>query len=303
MVNTSVIIIGAGPSGITAAIYLKRANIPFILIEKSIPGGKIALTSIIENYPGYDSIEGVDLALNIKKQLKHNNIEINFDNINEITKDDDIFIVKGDFETYKAKYIIIATGTKEKKLDIDKEDKFYGKGLSFCAICDGSLYKNKDVAVIGGGNSALEEAIYLSSICNKVYLIHRRDEFRGDDILVQKIKKINNIHTLTPYIPISLIGETTIDGLIIKNNESNKQKELKVSGIFIYIGNVANSDFIKLDAKKENGYLITNEDMLTSIKGLYAIGDIRKKKIRQIVTAVNDGAIAALAIEKEINNN
>lgn len=302
MVNTSVIIVGAGPSGITAAIYLKRANIPFILIEKSIPGGKIALTSIIENYPGYDSIEGVDLALNIKKQLKHNNIETTFDNINEITKDNDIFIVKGDFETYKARYVIIATGTKEKKLNIDKEDKFYGKGLSFCAVCDGSLYKNKDVAVIGGGNSSLEEATYLSSICNKVYLIHRRNEFRGDDILVQKIKKINNIHTLTPYIPISLIGDTTIEGLIIKNNENNVQKEIKVSGVFIYIGNIANSDFIKLDIEQENGYIITNEDMLSSIKGLYATGDIRKKKIRQIVTAVNDGAIAALTIEKEINN-
>ena len=300
MVNTSVIIVGAGPSGITAAIYLKRANIPFVIIEKYMPGGKVALTAHVENYPSFNSIEGVELALKLQDQLKFNDIDLTFDNITSIKKEDDLFVLDGDFDTYKAKYVIVATGSKERKLGLDKEDKFYGRGVSFCAICDGFLHKNKEVAVVGGGNSALEEALYLSSIASKVYIVHRRNEFRGDSILVDKVKKVENIELCTPYIPSSINGENEFKGLTIKNVEDNSLRDLDVSSVFVYIGNIPNTEMIKEDIVLKDGYIIVDEDMKTSLDGLYAVGDVRNKKVRQIVTAVNDGAIAALAIEKEL---
>ena len=301
MVNTDVIIVGAGPSGITAAIYLKRAGVPFIIIEKSMPGGKVALTSTVENYPGYAKIDGVDLALKFQDQLNKNEIELTFDNITKIEFNNNNFVLEGDFDTYKAKYVIVATGTKERKLELENEEKFYGRGISFCAICDGSLYKGKDVAVIGGGNSALEEALYLSTIVNKVYLIHRRNEFRADAILQEKVKNTDNIVIYTPYNSISLIGENKIEGLIIKEIDG-EEESISLDGIFVYIGNVPNTDFLKLDYEQMNGYILVDENMQTSFDRLYAVGDVRSKKLRQIVTAVNDGAIAAISIEKDIKS-
>ena len=298
MIKTDVVIVGSGPSGISAAIYLKRANIPFVIIEKSMPGGKVALTATVENYPGYKKIDGVELALKFQEQLTFNDIELTFDNILSIKKENDEFILEGDFDSYSAKKVIIATGTKERKLGLDKDDRFYGRGVSFCAICDGSLHKGKEVAVVGGGNSALEEALYLSSIASKVYIVHRRNEFRGDSILVDKIKSTNNIELCTPYIPYSLNGEVSFEGITIKNVENESQKTLNVSSVFVYIGNIPNIEMIKEDVELKDGYILVNEDMETSIEGLYAVGDVRNKKVRQIVTAVNDGAVASLAIEK-----
>lgn len=299
MVKKDVIIVGAGPSGITAAIYLKRAGIDFALIEKSMPGGKVALTAKVENYPSFNSIDGVDLALKLQDQLTFNNIELTFDNIKEIKKEEDI-VLQGDFDTYVCKYLIIASGTKERKLELEKEDKFYGRGLSFCAICDGFLYKDKEVAVIGGGNSALEESLYLANICKKVHLIHRRNEFRGDEILSNKVKDTKNIIIHTPYVPTSILGDNEFTGLVVKNVNSSEEKNILVNAAFIYIGNTPNIDFIKFDLDLKDGYIKVDEDMLTSLDNVYAVGDVRSKKIRQIVTAVNDGAIASLAIEKEM---
>lgn len=301
MINSKVIILGAGPSGITAAIYLKRAGIPFILIEKSMPGGKVALTAKVDNYPGLISIDGVDLALKFQEQLNEFDIEITYDSINKLDKVDSSFILEGDFDSYSSEYVIIATGTKERKMELPNEDKFYGRGVSFCAICDGALYKNKDVAVIGGGNSALEEALYLASIVNKVHLIHRRNEFRGDLILEEKTKENKNIIIHTPYVPSSLLGDKNIEGLMIKNVETSIEEQINLSAVFVYIGNIPNTDYLSLEVEKESGYIKVDEDMLTSVDKLYAIGDVRNKKLRQIVTAVNDGALAAIAIEKEIN--
>lgn len=180
MKETKILIIGAGPSGITAAIYLHRSNIPFIILEKYMVGGKVSTTSYIENYPGFNKADGVELALKLQDQLSYNNIEITYDEIISLKKDNDYFIAEGNEETYKADYVIVASGTEEQKLNLKNENKYIGKGISFCAICDGSLYRNKEVALVGGGNSALEEALYLSTIVKKLYLIHRRNEFRGD---------------------------------------------------------------------------------------------------------------------------
>lgn len=300
MIKKDVVIVGAGPSGITAAIYLKRAGIDFAIIEKSMPGGKVALTSKVENYPSFNSIDGVELALKLQDQLSFNNIELTFDNIKEINRMQNEYEIIGDFDTYSCKYLIIASGTKERKLDLDKEDRFYGRGLSFCAICDGFLYKDKEVAVVGGGNSALEESLYLANICKKVHLIHRRNEFRGDEILSRKVKTTQNIEIHTPYVPSKILGDNIFEGLLIKNVDTSKEEELLVSSAFIYIGNTPNIEFIKFDLETKDGYILVDEDMKTSLDNVYAIGDVRSKKIRQIVTAVNDGAIAALAIEKEM---
>lgn len=293
-------IIGAGPSGITAAIYLKRANIPFVIFEKSMPGGKISLTSRIDNYPGYLDGDGVELALKMQEQLKINNIDITFEGINSVYKKDDLFILEGEKETYFCSYVILATGTKEKKLGLKEEEKYINRGISFCAICDGSLYRKKDVAVIGGGNSALEESLYLSSLVNKVYLIHRRNEFRGEASLIEKVKNKENIIIYTPYIVKTILGEKNVESIVITSQE--KDITLNVSGIFEYIGMLPSLDFLKIDIDKEDGYALVNEDMMTSIPNLFAIGDVRKKSLRQIVTAVNDGAIGANSISRIRNH-
>ena len=300
MKRTSVCIIGAGPSGITAAIYLKRANIPFIFFEKNMPGGKIPLTSRIDNYPGFINGDGVTLALQMIEQLNKNEIEVTYEEVHSVYKKDDIFIVESSKDMYECTYVILATGTKERKLGLKEEDKYLNKGISFCAICDGALYKNKDVALIGGGNSALEEALYLSSIVNKVYLIHRRNEFRGESLLLDRVKKQDNIIIYTPYVIKNIFGEDRVESIIISSLE--KEIELKVSGIFIYIGMNPSLEIIKDQIEIDNGYALVNEDMMTSLTNLYAIGDVRKKSLRQIVTAVNDGAIASDSISRLIHH-
>lgn len=300
MRETKVLIIGAGPSGITAAIYLHRSNIPFIILEKYIVGGKVATTAYIENYPGFNKADGVEFALKLQDQLSYNNIEITYDEIISLKKEDDYFLAEGNEETYKANYVIVASGTEEQKLNLQDEQKYLARGISFCAICDGALYKNKEVALVGGGNSALEEALYLSSIAKKIYLIHRRNEFRGDELALKEIKEKNNIEILTPYIISSYVGEKKLEGLILEQVDSKKQKEIKVEGLFVYIGSQAKNDFIKEDIKMNKGYIVTNEYNESSIKGLYAVGDIKDKVLRQVVTATNDGAIAAIAIQREL---
>lgn len=300
MKESKVVIVGAGPSGITAAIYLHRSNIPFILIEKYMVGGKISLTSYIENYPGFNKEDGVNLALKLQDQLNFNNIEVTYDTINEIKKDADTFILKGEEETYKAEYVIVASGTEERKLDLVNENKYLGRGISFCAICDGSFYKNKDIAVVGGGNSALEESLYLSTLANKLYLIHRRDEFKGDDLLVKKIKETKNIVLCTPYVISKYLGEDKLNGLEIENINTKEHQILDVQGLFVYIGLKPNNTFIKDEVEMKNGFIITDENMESSIKNLFAIGDIKDKMLRQVVTATSDGAIAAIAIQNRI---
>lgn len=302
MIETEVLIVGAGPSGITAAIYLKRSNIKFVLLEKYMVGGKLSLTSSVDNYPGFNQIDGVNFAMKLQSQLDFNNIKITYDEILSITKEDNYFIAKGE-ETYKAKKVLIATGTKEKKLNLPNEEELIGKGVSFCAVCDGSLYKNKDVALVGGGNSCLEEALYLASIAKNVYIIHRRNEFRADALLVDKAKETSNIHFLTPYIVKEYKKDSRLlNGLIIENVEDKSIKELDVACAFLYIGLEPNTSFIEDEIEKENCFIKTDENMESSLKGLYALGDIRSKKLRQVVTATSDGAIAALAVQHALKN-
>ena len=294
--KNNILVVGAGPAGITASIYLKRAGYSPILVEKMMPGGKISLTHKIDNYPGFSSIGGSDLAANLMNQLMENEIDIVYDEVVDITKAEEGFIVKTMSETYNVKAVIVATGTVERKLGIPGEQEFFAKGVSTCAVCDGGFFKGKPMAIIGGGNSALEEAMYLTSITEKVYVIHRRNEFRADQILVDRINSSSNIEILTPYVPVEVKGDKMVSSLLLKNVETGEEKEIAINAMFAYIGADANLSFLNIpgvfDAK---GYIKVNSEMETEVEGLFACGDCISKNLRQVITACGDGAVAAMS--------
>lgn len=286
------IIIGTGPAGLSAAIYLKRANIDVLVVEKGAFGGKVNYTAIIDNYLGEENVFGPDLAFKFYNHAIENDVDIVSDDIINVTKKDQVFIVKSSDEEYLAKTIIVASGTTDKKLDLVNANKFEHHGISYCAVCDGPLYKNKTVAVIGGGNSALEESLYLANIASKVYLIHRREEFRGENKLVDKIKTNSNIELKLSSTVVELSGNDKLETIKLSNGET-----LNVSALFPYIGQIANTNF--LDFKNlcnESGYIIVNSNMETCVDGLFAAGDVTNKKLKQIVTATGDGALAATSV-------
>ena len=293
---SKVVVIGAGPAGITASIYLKRAGIDLVLIEKMMPGGKISLTHKIDNYPGFTSIGGSDLANHMMNQLMENNIEIVFDEVNEVVKEENKFIVRTTYGEYDADAVIVATGTVERKLGIPGEKEFFAKGVSTCAVCDGGFFKGQPMAIIGGGNSALEEALYLSSITNKVYVVHRRDEFRADQILVDRINEDPNIEIVTPYNPIEVKGDKMVSSLVLEHAKTKELKEIKIKAMFAYIGAEPNTSFVNIPTIfDEKGYINVNSEMETIVPGLFACGDCIKKNLRQVVTACGDGAVAAMS--------
>ena len=293
---SKVVVIGAGPAGITASIYLKRAGIDLVLIEKMMPGGKISLTHKIDNYPGFTSIGGSDLANHMMNQLMENNIEIVFDEVNEVVKEENKFIVRTTYGEYDADAVIVATGTVERKLGIPGEKEFFAKGVSTCAVCDGGFFKGQPMAIIGGGNSALEEALYLSSITNKVYVVHRRDEFRADQILVDRIKEDPNIEIVTPYNPIEVKGDKMVSSLVLEHAKTKELKEIEIKAMFAYIGAEPNTSFVNIPTIfDEKGYINVNSEMETIVPGLFACGDCIKKNLRQVVTACGDGAVAAMS--------
>lgn len=293
---SKVVVIGAGPAGITASIYLKRAGIDLVLIEKMMPGGKISLTHKIDNYPGFTSIGGSDLANHMMNQLMENNIEIVFDEVNEVVKEENKFIVRTTYGEYDADAVIVATGTVERKLGIPGEKEFFAKGVSTCAVCDGGFFKGQPMAIIGGGNSALEEALYLSSITNKVYVVHRRDEFRADQILVDRINEDPNIEIVTPYNPIEVKGDKMVSSLVLEHAKTKELKEIEIKAMFAYIGAEPNTSFVNIPTIfDEKGYINVNSEMETIVPGLFACGDCIKKNLRQVVTACGDGAVAAMS--------
>lgn len=297
-----VVVIGAGPAGITAAIYLKRGGFSPILIEKMMPGGKVSLTHKIDNYPGFTSIGGSDLANNFMDQLMQNDIEVIYDEVVDVSKESQGFSVKTLSTTYNADAVIIATGTLERKLGIPGEKEFFAKGVSTCAVCDGGFFKGQPMAIIGGGNSALEEALYLTSLTNKVYVIHRRNEFRADQILVDRIQSNSNIEILTPYIPLEIKGDKKVGAIVLQNVVSKELKEVNVNAIFAYIGADANSSFISIkEVLNEKGYIVVNSEMETSVPGLFACGDCISKNLRQVVTATGDGAVAGMSAVHYLN--
>lgn len=294
-----VIIIGAGPSGLTCAIYLKRFGINPLVIECDAFGGQMVKTDIIENYPGFDSISGFDLSMNMYKQAKKLNVSFAFDKIINIKKENDIFTASGN-NVYTSKCVVIATGMENKKLNIENEDKYLYNGISFCAVCDGALYKGKDVCVVGGGNSAIASAKVLSKICNKVYLVHRRNTFKANEYEVNKIKDIENIIVYKESIITKLHGENTLNKITIKQND--KYFDLDISCLFECVGKKPNSaNFSSLIDLTNDGYIITTDTAKTSVEGIFAIGDVTNKNVRQITTAVNDGTVCAVLVNEYLN--
>lgn len=303
------IIIGAGPAGMTAAIYAQRAQLKTVLIEKGLPGGKMTKTSEVENYPGFDFIDGQELSLKMQQQVEKLKVEIIYDEVVRI--DDGVnhafkTVTLLDNKTITAKAVIIATGSIEKKLGVPGEDEYYGKGVSYCAVCDGFLFKDKTVTVVGGGYAAFEEASYLTRLTNKLNLIHRREVFRTDEKTVNKIKNNPNVTMYLNYRVIEVLGDKEQDkvvGLKIENLITKEIKEIKTDALFPYIGSIPISDFVKhLQITDEEGYILVDEICQTTIPGIFAVGDVIKKKLRQIVTATNDGAIAAQYIINYIDN-
>ena len=296
-----IIIIGAGPAGLTAAIYARRALKKTLVLEALSYGGQIINTLDIENYPVEEHISGFDFATKLYNQAKNIGTEFKFEKAIEIINHNDYKEVKTSSNSYQAKTVIIATGAINRKLGLPNEDKLIGKGVSYCATCDGSFYKGKDIAIVGGGNTALEDALYLSDIVNKVYLIHRRNEFRGSPTVLEKLKEKDNIEFIYNSNITKLNSEDKLKSIDVTNKDGSI-KEINVDGLFIAIGRVPeNNSFKNLIKIDESGYIIASEDCHTNIEGIFVAGDNRTKELRQLVTATSDGAVAATEAIKYIN--
>ncbi len=292
MLSYDVVIIGSGIAGMTAAIYLKRAGLNILVIEQDAPGGQMNRSPNIENYPGFKSIDGPTLSYNIYNQVTDLDCEYLFDKVKGVNFDDKI--INTSKKEIKYNYLIIATGRSPRKLNLPEEEKLIGRGISYCALCDGNLYKNKDIVVVGGGNSALEEALYLSYICKSVTLIHRRDEFTAEQETIDEVKDNQNIKVIYNVRLVDYeIKDNKIDSVILDTKE-----KVKTDGIFVSIGYIPNSEIF--DLEKENGYIITKDDYVTSNKYVYACGDIIKKNFYQITTAIGEATTAAASIIKKL---
>lgn len=290
-----VIIIGMGISGISAAIYAKNSNLNVLLIEKETPGGLLNKINTINNYPGYSKITGPDLALNLFQSVLDLQIPYKITEVNNIVVEGNKKRVETTSGNFLAKNIILATGRKNRKLGLENEEKLLGRGVSTCALCDGNLYKGKEVAVVGGGNSALEEALYLANIVNKVYLIHRRDSFRAEESLIRQVNNKENIEIIYNSNVTSIIEEENK----VKEIVINEERHIEIAALFTYVGFIPNHDFIEnLKITTPEGYIEVDKNQETKIKGIYAVGDCTKKEIYQLITAANDGVVAALHIIK-----
>ncbi len=291
------IIIGAGPAGIAAAIYAKRSGLDVLVIEKNLPGGLINNTNIVENYPGFKSINGATLAINMSEHLEYLDIEVAYKEVIDIEIKDNKKRVITNTDIYDTKYIIIATGRSAKKLDLSESSKYYGKGLSYCAICDGIFFKDKDVLVVGGGNSALEEANFLAKYCKSVKILVRKDKLRAEKQIEEQIRKLDNVEIMYNKEIETIFGKDKVEGVVL-----NDKQVLQVSGIFVYIGYEPKTDFVKnLNLTNDQGYIEVDENFETKISGIYACGDIIKKKYYQIITAVSEGATASLNIKNDLS--
>lgn len=294
-----VVIIGAGPAGMSAAIYLKRAGVTPLILEGEVPGGTLNKTHRIDNYPGYTDKEGTTLAFRMYSQIEELNIELKVEKVVDIKRENDLFSVITNSDVYHARYIIIATGKIPRKLNVPDADKYENKGISYCAICDGALYKNKDVAIIGGGNSAMETASYMSNIANKVYVINRSSSLRADKSEQDDILSRNNVEIIYD----SNVNEIIDENNFIKAIKLEDGKKIDVNAIFVCIGQESNMAYYQnLNLKTDESGIKVDSDMKTSDDNVYACGDAISKNLYQVVTATSEGAIAATSIIKKLKN-
>lgn len=295
------IIIGAGPAGLTAGIYAKRYGLDTIILEKDVIASQIATTDIVENYPGFSSINGIELIEKITEHTKSTGVNIENTIVSSITSEDDKKIVTTSDGLFESKAVIIATGANPKKIGIKGEIEFTGKGVSYCATCDGPFYREKEVIIVGGGDSAATNALILSNIAKKVYIVHRRNSLSASDILQKRIMQKENIEIIWNTRIEEIIGEKKVTSVKLKNIDTNEIKIMYIDGVFILIGIIPNTSFTDVE-KNLLQFIITNSKLETSIPGIYAAGDCRDTTVWQVVTAVADGAIAAISVHEALMN-
>ena len=300
-----VLIIGGGPAGLTTAIYTSRDRFSTLLLEKGICGGLPATTDLIENYPGFpEAINGFALLSRFKEQaVKFGSEIVEFEEVKDIERDEKLFIIHTPHDDYYAKTVVIAGGSLPKTLGIEGELELRGRGVSYCATCDGPLYIGKNVVVIGGGDSALQEALFLTQFAQRVDLVYRRDKLRATRILQEKAKKNKKIFLHLNMVPQKINGEDKVNSVTFENTKDNSKIDIDCQGIFIYIGYIPNTGYLNSIVEYDDkGYIKTDEKMMTSCDGIFAVGDIRSKDVRQISVAVGEGTIAAITVREYLNN-
>jgi thioredoxin reductase (NADPH) len=299
-----VIIIGGGPAGLTAGLYNARARLNVLLLERLAPGGQVLTTDSVENYPGFpDGVSGFELMDRMKTQAEKFGLKIRSEDVTglELSRKRKAVLTGGG--ALETKAIILCCGATWKKLGVEGEDQLMGKGVSFCATCDGPFYRDQEVAVIGGGDTAVEEAIFLTRFVSKVHLVHRRDKLRATKVLQERAMSHGKIEFIWDSVPVKILGEKGVEGIELKNVKTQSVFRKNVQGVFVFIGTLPNTDIVKgLIRLDENGFVVTDDNMQTSVQGVFAAGDIRSKLFRQISTAVGEGATASYAVEKYLEN-
>lgn len=299
-----IVIVGAGTAGLSAAIYGVRAGKKVLVLEGQNFGGQIINSPEIENYPGIAKTSGFEFASGLYEQASNLGADIEFEQVVEVEKNGKGFIVHTEGKQIECGAVILATGAKNRPLGVEKENQFIGMGISYCATCDGAFFRGQKTAVVGGGNTALEDAEFLSNFCEKVYVIHRRDEFRGEQWLSDNLKKKDNVEFVMDSVVTDIIGESSVQGIAIENVKTGEETELSVTGLFVAIGQMPdNKAFEKLVDLDSGGYIQAKEDCKTSCEGIFAAGDCRTKEVRQLATAAADGAVAGLAACEYINKS
>jgi len=300
------IIIGGGPAGLTAGIYLCRARMDTLLLEKMIPGGQAILTEIIENYPGFPKgISGPKLMQNMEKQAVDFGLKIEHGEALNITNNPktNVKTIKTEDRTYKTLSIVIASGAEARKLNIPGEEKFTGRGVSYCGTCDAPFFKDKRIALVGGGDTAIEEALYLSKFAREITVIHRRDRLRATKILQERLFSNQSINFSWNSIPLKILGKNKVEGILVKDKNTLQEKEILCDGVFIFVGYIPKTEFLKKTIPlTDKGYIDTDNNMRSNIEGIYACGDVRNKMLRQVVTACGEGATAAFAVQRYVED-
>ena len=292
-IQVDVVVVGAGPGGLTAALYASRANLKTVILEKGMPGGEINNTADVENYPAYPKISGPELANKFYETAMAFGAQHSTENVQEIEVDGQLKRVITSKIIYEAPVVILATGSYHRKLEVPGEEEMAGQGVSYCAVCDGFFFRNKQVVVVGGGDSAVEEGIYLTQFAEKVTIIHRRDELRAQKILQDRAFSNEKIEFIWNTVVEEIQGQAGVSAVKLRNRQTGQESSLPCDGVFIYIGLLPNSDLVKgLGVCDEEGWVITNEKMETTVPGLFAVGDVRQTPLRQIATAVGDGSHA-----------
>ena len=295
-----IIIVGAGPAGLTAGLYASRSKLNVVCFEKLAPGGEILNTEYVEDYPGFELVGGQELAQKFADHAQKFGLRIEMEEVAEVRKDGDDFVVKTDAREYRCGAVIYTPGGTPRKLGIPGEQKYAGKGVSYCALCDGAFFQDEVITVVGGGNSAVEEGTFLTKYGTKVYLIHRRDQFRAHAVAVDKLRENPKAELILDTVPVEVVGdEREMKKLRVRNVKTGETREIEAQGLFVFVGFVPNTHLIKGDVKKdEGGFILTDQNMAASIPGLYVAGDCRSQLIRQITNAVGDATTAAVAAEK-----